>query len=346
MDIKVGQDIQGPFAIIYGPKGVQWIRGQQAELLTRRSGLSTGPLVDGGSAGHVAVAGKIIEAVSHLGQWYEMRQIRLLEEAIFEERRIHWLISCANLVLNDIQANGMLDAKAAFYLSREASKLFEACEKNPKIDLPGTILYMCHGVRRHLADFNAASHEYLSAALHHRGALTTGSPLFGKTLKKILGDTPIPSDASWLEYYSAEKQFEAMLALASKKKSIEVDWKDIAKSAVLLSAFIPLPVFWGSGTAARMIFAAGGMASGAVASYGIQPMLQLFKDMFKNIKDTKQLRLIEEYHDLLLLQFEAANTARLLWVQGRLLEGTKQKKLILLGQSPITALPSPGEMPD
>ena len=98
MDIKVGKDIQGPFAIIYGPNGVQWVRGQQAQILANQSGISTKPLADGSGTGYGAVAGQIIEAVANLAQWYEMRQMRLLEEARFGERRIHWLINCANLV--------------------------------------------------------------------------------------------------------------------------------------------------------------------------------------------------------------------------------------------------------
>ncbi len=243
-------------------------------------------------------------------------------------------------MLNDITANGRLDGKAAYYLSREASGVFEACENNPKIHVPGTVLYMCYGIHRDLAEFNIASNEYVSSILRQQGTLTTDSALYGETLKKILGDAQVPSDASWLEYHSAEEQLEAMIAFVSEKKSVEVDWKDIAKSSVLLAAFIPIPVFWGAGMVARTLITVGGMARSAAVGYSIQPLYKLVKGIFKNINDTKRINLIEDYRDLLLLQLEAANTARFLWVQGRLLEGTEQKRLVLLGQETIPALPA------
>lgn len=346
MDVKVGQDTKGLFAIIYGPGGVRWVRGQQAAEIARQSGLSQARQVGEASSGQIAAAGQIIEAVARLGQWYEMRQMRLLEEARFEERRIPWLVSCANLVLNDITANGRLDGKAAYYLSREASGVFEACENNPKIHVPGTVLYMCHGIHRHLAEFNIASNDYVSSVLRQQGAITTDSSLFGETLRKILGDAQVPSDASWLEYHSAEEQLEAMIAYASEKKSVELDWKDIAKSSVLLAAFIPIPVFWGAGMVARTLFTVGGMARGAAVGYSIQPLFKVVRGFFKNQNDTKRIQMFEDYRDLLLLQLEAANTARFIWVQGRLLEGTEQKKLVLLGHEPIPALPAPDEIPE
>ena len=55
--------------------------------------------------------------------------------------------------------------------------------------------------------------------------------------------------------------------------------------------------------------------------------------------------MVEEHQDLLLLQFEAANTSRLISVQARLLEGMKQNTVILLGHTPMDALPAPEEVP-
>lgn len=340
MDIKVGQDTQGLFAIIYGPNGVQWVRGQRAMELARQFGPSMVPDTDANKAGYINMAGRIIESIGQLAQWYELRQIRLLEEARFEERRIQWLVSCASLVLNDICVNGRIDAKAAFYLSREAGALFDVCKDDPEFDIPATVLYLCYNIRRFLSEFNITSNEYLSQALRDKGVLTTGSSLFGETLKKLSGETTVPSDAFWLEYHSAEKQLEAILKLASEKDSAEIGWKDIAKSTVLLTVFIPLPVFWGdAGIVARSLLITN-ITRGTAAIYGVQPLFKLLKDMIKNIKDIKLIKMIEEYHDLLLLQLETANTNRLINVQGRLLEGAEQKRLILIGQSPLTALPN------
>lgn len=344
MDIKIGQDTKGPFAIIYGRGGVQWVRGRSADALAKQSGLSLPRTSDKDGSLQIAAAGQIIEAVAELGQWHEMRQMRLIQEAQFEERRIPLLVSCANLVLNDITTNGRLDSKAAYYLSRDASGLIEACVKNPKIYVPGSVLYMCYGIQKQLAKFNAASNEYLSSVLRQEGALTTGSSIFGKGLKKFFGDTQIPDDASWLNYFSAEEQLDAMLELASEKKSVDIDWKDIAKSSVLLAAFIPIPAFWGAGIAARTLLTVGGLARGAAINYSIQPLSKIVKSIYKNLNDTKQLQVFMDLRDLFLLEFEAKNTARLIEVQGRLLEGTEQKELILLGQEPIPMLPAPDDM--
>jgi hypothetical protein len=346
MDIKIGQDTKGQFAIIYGRGGVQWVRGRGADALAKQSGLSLQRPAEKDGSLHIAAAGQILEAVSELGQWYEMRQMRLIQEAHYEEQRIPWLLSCANLVLNDITANGRLDSKAAYYLSRDASGLFEACVKNPKIYVPGSVLYMCYGIQKQLAKFNAASNDYLSSVLRQEGTLTTGSSIFGEGLKKIFGDTRIPDDASWLKYHSAEEQLEAMLELASEKKSVEIDWKDIAKSSVLLAAFIPIPAFWGAGIAARTLFTIGGMARGAAVSYSLQPLSKIVKGIYKNMNDTKQIQMFVDLRDLFLLKLEANNTARLIEVQSRLLEGTEQKELVLLGQEPIPALPAPEEIPE
>jgi len=346
MDIKVGQDTQGQFAIIYGRGGIQWVRGRGADALAKQSGLSLPRQVDKEGSLHIAAAGQIIEAVAELGQWYEMRQMRLIQEAQYEERRIPWLVNCANLVLNDISTNERLDAKAAYYLSRDASSLFEVCEKNPKIYIPGSILYMCHGIHKQLAKFNAASNEYLSSVLSQEGALTASSSIFGEGLKKFFGDTQIPDDTSWLKYHSAEEQLEAMLELGSEKKSVEIDWKDIAKSSVLLAAFIPIPAFWGAGIAARTLLTVGGLARGAAINYSIQPLSKIVKSIYKNLNDTKQIQMFMDIRDLILLKFEAKNTARLIEVQSRLLEGMKQKEFILLGREPVPALPVLEEIPE
>ncbi len=338
MDVKVGEDSKGVFAIVYGPNGVRWLRGATAQKYAEHSGFGSGSH-SSTTLGYLSVATDVINAVARLGQWYEMHQMRLLEEAQFEERRINWLVSCVNLVLNDMHANSRLNAKAAFYLSREAEGLYEVCEKNSKVGIPGTVLFMCHEIRQSLAEFNIASYSYLSDVLNKRGNLGIGKSIYRETLGKILGDVQLPSDASWLEYYSAEDQLEAMLGLVAEKKSIEINWKDIAKSAVLLAAFVPTPIFWASGVAMRVLYTTGTMSRGAVAAFGIQPLIQIVTNIINSKNDSKQMQLIGEYHDLLLLRFEAANTARLLSVQERFLEATGEKNVVLIGKESAIATP-------
>jgi len=45
MDVKIGQESRGLFAIIYGPGGVRWVRGQRAAeiayLVLREQGALT-----------------------------------------------------------------------------------------------------------------------------------------------------------------------------------------------------------------------------------------------------------------------------------------------------------------
>ena len=344
MDVKFGQDRAGLFAIVYGPGGIKWVRGERAERIAQDAGLKKTVGGDFKATGYLSAAGTIIQAIAQLGIWYEMRQMRLLEEAKFEERRLIWLVNCASLVLNDMHANGRLDSKETFYLSREAQHLFEAVEKNNKVDFPGTILYMCHRIHQNLAEFNAASYEVLSSTLRDRGVLSTQKSVFAETLEKIFGSAAVPNDLAWLEYHSAEEQLEAALALAREKKSSELDWKDIAKSTVLLAAFVPIPVFWGAGIARGLLTIGGLTARHAAAIYSFQPLYRTLKGLLKDTSDIKKAEKIEEYQDLLLLQFEAANTSRLISVQTRLLAGMEQEPVILFGHTPIEALPTQKEV--
>jgi len=68
MDVKIGQDSKGLFAIIYGGGGIQWLRGRGAEEFAQRYGLSLPRPADKDSSLHIAAAGQIIEAVAELGQ--------------------------------------------------------------------------------------------------------------------------------------------------------------------------------------------------------------------------------------------------------------------------------------
>jgi hypothetical protein len=344
MAVKSGVDAKGFFTIIYGPGGIKWARGEEALRIAKQAGLKGVGSSDFTGSGYLSAACQITKAIAQLGMWYEMRQMRQLEEARFEERRLDYLVSCASLVLNDMRTNGRLDAKETFYLSREAQGLFEAAYRpKSKLHIPGTILYMCHRIHRSLAEFNAASYEVLSSKLRSQGVLTTQRSIFGEELGKLFGGGPVPNDTSWLEYHSAEEQLEAALAFARENKSAEVNWKDIAKSAVLLAAFVPIPLFWGAGVA-RAFITIGGLAAGnAAALYSIQPLYRLLRSLSKNKREISEIDMLEEYQDLLLLQFEAANTSRMISVQARLLEGMEQNSAILVGYTPMDTLPAPGE---
>ena len=60
-----------------------------------------------------------------------------------KKRRIQWLADYIQLFVEHMARNTELDAKASYYLSREAERLFDALLRNQKIDVPSVLMYSC-----------------------------------------------------------------------------------------------------------------------------------------------------------------------------------------------------------
>ncbi len=339
MDIKTGYDSKGLFAIRYGPGGVKWFRGNQAEALRQHfSDLpKSRPHI---GINHIAgIAGQIFQSVSQLGIWYEMRQMRMLQSAEFEERRITSLINCVNLLLDDMKVNNELDNKAAYYLSVEASGLFSECIKNDKIHIPGNVLYMCNKIRRYLGEFNSATHEYFETALSDKDLSVINKSIFSDTFGKIKNNELNIDKIDWLKYVSAEEQAEETLSLIRDKNSNDIELSEIIKSSAFLISFLPIPLFLGAGTAARIIVTASNIAKGISVGYSVEPLIKLYRNFLKSINDSKWIKAFEKYHDLYLLKLESANTTRILSLNNYYINMIPQNELTLIGSYDTIGLP-------
>lgn len=74
-------------------------------------------------------------------------------------------------------------------------------------------------------------------------------------------------DGDWLKYQPAEELLEELIALAEDGKLESLTWEDIAKSALLVSLFIPIPPIEGIALAARLAIWAGvGAAKGGATA--------------------------------------------------------------------------------
>ena len=335
MSEKYGWDQQGPFTIRYGPNGVKWHRGWPEGAPLPEDFTKTGV-----SAGlpQVEAAARVVEAVAALGQWYEMHQFRKLSEAQHEERRIQWLADYIQLFVEHMARNTELDAKASYYLSREAERLFDALLGNPKIDVPSVLMYSCSVIQRHLAEFNRSSSVFLLSAFKAEANFNPASTVYLQDqLRKEfqrhrVGLKPIRlHDEGWLEYRPAEELLEELIALAEAGKLESLTWEDIAKSALLVSLFIPIPPIEGIALAARLAIWAGWWAAKGGATTAALPhaskMIRHINEFCRGKPNERRSQLLKDFADLMLLKLEADTTTRLLTVAGNLMLSSGVKQL-------------------
>jgi hypothetical protein len=234
--------------------------------------------------------------------------------------------------------NTELDAKASYYLSREAERLFDALLGNPKIDVPSVLMYSCSVIQRHLAEFNRSSSVFLLSAFKTQGKFDPAASSHVKNQfkrevqRQHLGIKPISlTDGDLLEYRPAEELLEELIALAEAGKLESLTWEDIAKSALLVSLFIPIPPIEGISLAARLaIWAAMGAAKGGATTAALphaSKMIRHINEFFRGNPSERRVQLLKDFADLMLLKLEADSTTRLLTVTGNLMLTTGVKQL-------------------
>jgi hypothetical protein len=346
MNEKYGWDSQGPFTIRYGPQGVKWNRSWPKDTPS-----PPGYANSGGAVGlpYIEAATRAVEAVASLGQWYEMHQFRKLSEAQHEERRNQWLAEYIQLFVEHLARNSELDAKVSYYLSRETERLFNALFDNQKADVPGTLMYTCSVVQRYLADFNKNSSYCLRSAFAAEGKFNPTATfnlqdqLRNEFQRHNIGLEPAHlSDEDWLTYRPAEESFQELIALAEAGKLESITWEDIAKSALLLSLFIPIPPVAGFSLAARVAIWTGlGAVKGGTATAALphaSKMIRHINEFFKGKPSERRARLLKDFADLVLLKLEADSTTRLLTAAGSLMLVTGVKQLVI-ASNPQVSLP-------
>lgn len=168
------KDTGEPFAILYRPKGVQWIHGDEARKYvdvvpapkapaqqTASANASvhsaeknqTSLLADVAGALNAAAsltgtAAQLVGAVVEVLQWWEGRQYRLMDEARFEEeRRIPWTYDMMARWVKVHENGSHLDLQISHFLGRETAATLEALVENKKMAVPQSMLYDLEQIR-------------------------------------------------------------------------------------------------------------------------------------------------------------------------------------------------------
>lgn len=168
------KDTGEPFAILYRPRGVQWVHGDEAQKFIdvvpapkvpaqqaaradasapsadkeQTSLLSdvTGAL--NAAASLTGTAGQLMGAVVDVLNWWEGRQYRLMDEARFEEeRRIPWTYDMMARWVKTHEDGRHLDLQISHFLGRETAATLEALADNKKMAVPQAMLYDLEQIR-------------------------------------------------------------------------------------------------------------------------------------------------------------------------------------------------------
>jgi hypothetical protein len=134
--------------------GVNWERSERPfDEPVQSQGFSPSA---GASANSLHAIGSVIDAAASIGMWWEIRQQRLLTEAVTEEtRRSAWL---AEMVARwgDIHRGGnQLDLRVSEYLAREAREMLDAIVANKRVALPQSMLYELEVIQDTLRSFRS-----------------------------------------------------------------------------------------------------------------------------------------------------------------------------------------------
>lgn len=137
----VRKDDGSEWLMQYTEKGVQWVRrpANEAERTPSRR--------DAPSAGAVnrpvvpLSVRAVLDAGAQLGQVWEMRQQRLLQQAFYEDRRLQWLDEMIGRWGRVHEAGEGLDFGVSEYLAREARQTMQALVANRKWALPQSMLH-------------------------------------------------------------------------------------------------------------------------------------------------------------------------------------------------------------
>lgn len=128
--------------LIYGSDGIRWLPTDRS--FGERDGTSL-PLSPGpsfGGLGPIQAIATVTQAAAEVGQWWELRQQRLLAEAAREQtQRIDWLTDAMGRWAEIHRGGGQLDLRISEYLAREASAFADVASGNKRVAMPQVLLY-------------------------------------------------------------------------------------------------------------------------------------------------------------------------------------------------------------
>ena len=110
----------------------------------------------GGPLNSLQAVGSVADAAASIGMWWEVRQQRLLSEAVSEEtRRGAWLAEMVARWGDAHHAGDRLDLRVSEYLAREAREMLDAIVANKRIALPQSLLYELEIIQESLRAFRS-----------------------------------------------------------------------------------------------------------------------------------------------------------------------------------------------
>lgn len=114
------------------------------------------PARGGGALGAVGAITSVMDTAASIAMWWEVRQQRLLNEAMNEEtRRISWL---SDMIARwgDVHRQGnQLDLRVSEYLARETREMMDCIISNKRVALPQSMLYELETVQDTFRSFRS-----------------------------------------------------------------------------------------------------------------------------------------------------------------------------------------------
>lgn len=148
------------FVILYTRDGVCWRWGEDADRVTGPPPATSEPVNElaarsrtvnealNSAAGVVGAAAQLVGSVARILEWWETRQVRLLDEAKFEEeRRIPWTYDMMHRWVGAHREGTHLDLEISHYLGRETAATLVALGVNKKMAVPQAMLYELEQIR-------------------------------------------------------------------------------------------------------------------------------------------------------------------------------------------------------
>lgn len=248
------KDTGEPFAILYRPKGVEWLHGDEAQkfldvvpapkppapqsVRIDTNGRSTesdqhslfsdvaGAL--NAAASLAGTAAQLVGSVVDVLNWWEGRQYRLMDEARFEEeRRIPWTYDMMARWVKVHEDGRHLDLQISHFLGRETAATLEALGDNKKMAVPQSMLYDLEQIRAVVARLRMLLGKQFRALEHTEDFNINAviAKVFGNHDSKTLG-----LNFAFLRKLSSDpaEDWDRLLA-ATDIKSFESEVREIAR---------------------------------------------------------------------------------------------------------------------
>lgn len=147
------------FTLLFTSKGVRWSFVEEeakadikAPTGSNRERFDSDARINAAlnsAAGLASSSAQLINAVTGVLVWWEARQTRLMNEAMFEEqRRVPWTYDMMGRWVEAHREGSEVDLEVSHYLGRETAQTLVALSQNRKMAVPQAMLYELEQIRR------------------------------------------------------------------------------------------------------------------------------------------------------------------------------------------------------